>query len=96
MKMIEGKHLGDWKLLPPKPGACQECAVTHDPKHPHNPQSMFYQYKFFNDNGHWPDWRNAMAHCDEEMRLKWTKVLTEYGIDVEAGEILPGTKRKEP
>src|SRR5437660_1387602 len=30
-------------LLPPSPGRCQECAVFHDERDPHNQQSLYYQ-----------------------------------------------------
>jgi hypothetical protein len=73
-------HLGGWKLLPCKPGVCQECAVDHAPEMPHNQQSMYYQYKFYNDHGRWPIWSDAMAHCAEDVKEKWTKALAAHGV----------------
>jgi len=73
-------HLNDFQLLPPRPGVCQTCAVDHDPKLPHNAQSLFYQYKFNGDNGRWPDWNDAMAHCSEEVKTNWVAALTQHGI----------------
>jgi len=57
-----------FKLLPPKPGVCQECAVDHKPGEPHNPGSMYYQYKFHGEHGRWPTWKDAIAHCEPELR----------------------------
>ena len=35
-------------------GTCPECAVKHDPEQPHNRDSLTYQYKFYDQHGHWP------------------------------------------
>jgi len=53
-----------FQLLPCKKDVCQECAVDHKPNEPHNPQSMYYQYKFFGEHGRWPTWKDAIAHCE--------------------------------
>ncbi len=80
--LIEGKHLGGWSLMPPPPGKCQECATEHAPELPHNQQSLFYQYKFYNDHGRWPTWEDAMAHCTDEMKEFWKRELRERGVDI--------------
>jgi ribosomal protein L40E len=74
-------------LLPPAAHLCQKCAVDHDPAMPHNQQSMFWQYWFYKDSGgRWPTWKDAMAHCTDEMKAHWIKALKEgYDIDVEEG-----------
>lgn len=92
--MIPGKHLGGWGLLPAAPGKCQTCAVDHPPEMPHNAQSMFYQYAFFNEHGRWPNWKDAMQHCTPEVRERWGVSLKEMGVDFEAGEITPKSRMK--
>lgn len=79
----------NWKLLPPPPGSCPDCAVKHDPSHPHNAQSMHYQYSFYLAHQRFPTWIDAMAHCDETMKNHWTKALTEKGVDVAGGKVNP-------
>lgn len=64
------------------PGTCPECAVVHDPEMPHNQQSLTYQYKFYDKHGRWPTWKDAMAHCTEEMKQAWMEALAERGITV--------------
>lgn len=71
-------------LLPPKPGLCQQCAVDHPPEHPHNQQSLYWQYWFYGKNGRWPTWFDAMAHCTPEMKAYWTDALAKHGIKVTA------------
>ena len=99
MKLIEGKHLkaqvvnlktgkskpsnGKAMLLPAKEGTCEECATTHDASYPHNAQSLFYQFKFYNDHGRNPTWLDAMAHCDENMQKHWKEELTKRGVKLD-------------
>ena len=61
-------------------GTCPECAVKHDPELPHNRDSLAYQYKFYDKNGRWPTWEDAMAHCSEEVKDAWQQVLRKYEI----------------
>jgi len=82
IKVISGKNLGPWGLVAPPPNVCQECAVDHPPEYPHNQQSLFYQYKFFNDHGRWPTWEDAMAHCSEEIKAFWRAELRKRGIEI--------------
>jgi hypothetical protein len=76
-------HLGGFRLLPAAEGTCPECATAHDPAMPHNQRSITYQYDFYGKHGRWPTWKDAMAHCSEEMKQKWTEQLTLRGISVE-------------
>ena len=62
-------------LLPAKPGKCPICATKHEPQEPHNQQSLFYQYQFYGEHSRWPTWADAMAHCDDEMKLLWEREL---------------------
>lgn len=71
-------------LLPPAPDKCQECAVAHDPSQPHNQQSLYYQFKFQAQHGRGATWKDAMAHCAEDVRARWTKELAKHGVRVPA------------
>jgi hypothetical protein len=75
-------HLAPFKLLPAKKGTCEQCAVNHEPEQPHNQQSMAYQYWFYNKHGRWPTWRDAMAHCSDEIKALWIKELATHGVTV--------------
>ncbi|MDW7673206.1 MAG: hypothetical protein SCK28_01595 [Bacillota bacterium] len=79
-KLIEGKYLGRFSLLPAAPGTCLECAEKHEPDMPHNQQSLFYQYKFYNEHGRWPTWEDAIAHCDGQVKKAWLDALRELGV----------------
>ena len=61
------------------PGTCEMCAVKHDPAQPHNCQSLTYQYKFYDQNGRFPTWEDAMEHCTQEVKDYWTAALAERG-----------------
>lgn len=80
--MDEKNHLAPFRLMPPKKGTCPECAVAHDPKQPHNRDSLYYQYHFYAENGRWPTWNDAMAHCDSETKQHWIEALAEKGISI--------------
>ena len=62
-------------LLPPAKDKCQECAVRHDPELPHDRTSLFYQVKFQMDNGRYPTWDDAMAHCTPDVREAWRAAM---------------------
>jgi hypothetical protein len=83
ISIIKDKHLGGFNLVGPEPGTCPECGVEHPPEQPHNQQSLFYQYKFYNDNGRWPTWADAMAHCSEDIKAFWKKELAARGAWIE-------------
>lgn len=87
------KSKGTMHLMPAKDGTCEECATDHEAENPHNAQSLFYQYYFFNQHGRWPNWKDAMAHCTEEVKVAWTGALKEKGVRVDAGDV--NTKRKK-
>lgn len=71
------------QLLPAKEGTCEECAVDHEKIHPHNAQSLFYKYKFYNEHGKWPTWLDAMAHCDENIQNYWKAALNKRGVKLD-------------
>lgn len=81
--MENNGHLEPFMLMPAKKGTCPICAVNHEEGMPHDKQSLFYQYNFYNEHGRWPTWKDAMAHCIPEIQEMWIKALKERGADVE-------------
>ena len=86
MKVQSQGHLAPFVMLGARPGKCDQCATEHAPEQPHNPQ-LFYQYHFYNANGRWPNWMDALEHCPLEIQLLWLFELEIAGVDVEAGHI---------
>jgi len=82
IRIIPGKHLGAFGLMQAAPGTCPECAVDHPPEYQHNQQSLFYQYKFYNEYGRWPTWEDAMAHCSDGMKAIWREELRKRGVEI--------------
>jgi hypothetical protein len=76
---VEEKPSG-MMLLPAAPGKCQVCAVDHAPEQPHNRDSLFYQMRFHGENGRWPVWSDALAHCAEPVRAAWESELRNRGV----------------
>ncbi len=76
-------------LLPCAKDKCQECAVDHPPEYPHNAQSLYYQYKFYNERGRWPTWKDALAHCSDDMREYWELELKARGAWTEPTKDIP-------
>jgi hypothetical protein len=80
---IEG---GSFKMLPGPDGSCEWCHVKHDPSQPHNKQSLAYQMKFNQIHGRYPTWTDAMAHCSEDIKVKWKKhliaTMQEHGLEI--------------
>lgn len=83
----EQGYLGGIKMLPAKEGTCQECGVKHEEWQAHNKESLFYQYKFYDQHGRWPTWKDAISHCSEEVRQAWEKELRLKGINLHETEI---------
>ena len=69
-------------LLPPKADVCQQCAVKHPPEHPHNQQSLYWQYWFWGQHGRWPTWADAMEHGTPDMKAFWVTELAKHNITV--------------
>lgn len=63
-----------------KEGLCPMCACKHEPDEPHNRGSLTYQYRFYDEKGRWPKWKDAMAHCSEETKKFWIEYLMEKGV----------------
>ena len=56
--------------------------MEHDPRTAHNQQSMYWQYHFYGKHGRWPTWKDAMAHCTDNVKAQWIKLLAEHGVKV--------------
>lgn len=72
-----GEHI---ILLPPRPGACKECACFHAPALPHDPNSLYYQMHFYQKHRRFPTWSDAMAHCDDAVKQAFMAELAKHGI----------------
>lgn len=70
-------------------GQCAECATDHPPEYPHNQQSLYYQYMFYEKHGRWPTWVDALAHCTPEVRAMWVEELAKHGVKVPAATGAP-------
>lgn len=68
------------KLLPPKSNLCQECATEHNLNEPHNKDSLYYQMHFKIKYGRFPNWEDAMAHCDERTKQLWREELVKLEV----------------
>ena len=77
---MKDKEIRSFTLLPPALDACQVCATKHDPEQPHNRDSLYYQLSFREDNGRWPTWADAMAHCEDAVKAAWKKELIKLGV----------------
>jgi hypothetical protein len=66
-------------LLPPALGKCPMCSVDHDPDAPHNKQSLYYQFRFYQEHERFPTWDDAMAHCALEVQAAWREELAKRG-----------------
>lgn len=61
-------------------GTCPECAVAHELWMPHDLDSLAYQYGFYDREGRWPTWEDAMAHCDDAVKDRWREALILEGV----------------
>lgn len=68
-----------FRLAPPAPDLCQQCAKKHRPDYPHDNQSLYYQFWFYHANGKWPTWEDAMKHCDADLRKAFRAKLKDRG-----------------
>jgi predicted glycoside hydrolase/deacetylase ChbG (UPF0249 family) len=82
MGYLQEKH-GIMMLKRTPEGTCSICAVKHDPRLPHNRDSLAYQYNFYDQHGRFPSWADAMAHCDPAVKAAWTELLEENGVKVD-------------
>lgn len=82
MEEVKHPHLAPFKMLGTAPGVCPLCAKDHPADLPHNQQSLVWQYDFYGKNGVWPKWKDAMAHCSDEVKMSWIAGLAEKNIFV--------------
>lgn len=68
------------KLIPPVPGSCLACAGKHDPKEPHDKNSLYYQNGFYRKYKRFPSWDDAMSHCTDQCKQRFRKQLQMRGI----------------
>lgn len=65
-------------ILPPLAGTCPVCAAIHKENMPHNRDSLYYQMLFYQQNGRFPTWADAMAHCDQHVQAVWMALLATH------------------
>lgn len=73
-------NMQDIRVIPPSPGSCPICATIHDPKEPHDRDSLYYQNRFRKKHKRFPTWEDAMAHCEESVKKDFRKRLARRGI----------------
>lgn len=91
-RIIE-KRTATFALLAPRKDLCQTCARHHPDDQPHDATALYYQYAFYGENGRWPNWQDAMAHCGPDIKESWTAALTKMGVDVAGGGVRPATSQ---
>ena len=69
-----------FRLIPPTPGTCPICAFNHSKNEPHSPGSTYYIMRFFQSHGRRPTWKDAMAHCPQQIKEQWTEELVKRGV----------------
>lgn len=88
---------GTFYILPSPEGHCQVCGQKHPETEPHDPTSLKYQL-FFTVNhpkGKSPSWEDAMAHCDEDVKVRWRFFLNGMGIDSNSEDVRGGITTQE-
>lgn len=80
---MKTRQEGYTAILPPNPGACKECGDVHDPRDPHNRDSIIYQHHYHKAHGRYPTWYDAMRHCSPITRAKAIQDLAKRGVVVE-------------
>lgn len=75
------KRRGGGPILPAPPGTCPVCAAEHLPGEPHW-MTFYFIYRFFEAEGRVPDWEDALAHCNPEVREAWREELRRGGVAI--------------
>lgn len=70
-------------IAPPVRGSCPICACVHREGEPHNRESLYYQMKFRQENGRFPTWNDATAHCTPQVRAAFKEEMRRHGIEIE-------------
>lgn len=84
-KTVQKIGIEELRLLPPAPGKCPICAAEHEPELPHNKNSLYYQMRFRQQHGRFPDWRDACAHCTDEVKRRFAELYAEHGVSIDVG-----------
>lgn len=63
------------------PEPCPECGINHRPEHPHEPDSLLYQFRFWQAFGRYPTPGDAIKHCPDDVRAAALLWMSERGID---------------
>ena len=71
------------RVVPPSPGSCPICATKHDPREPHDRDSLYYQNRFRRQHKRFPTWADAMAHCSDVTKAAWKDKLLKAGVSPE-------------
>ena len=71
-----------FSIQPPPATACQVCGrnPAHEPDQPHDAHHLYYQFAFYADHGRWPTWRDAVAHCADDVKEQWELALRRRGM----------------
>lgn len=69
-------------IEPPGAGKCPICACCHPENAPHNRESLYYQMRFRQEHGRFPTWKDAAAHCTDEMRAVFKEQMRQSGVDI--------------
>lgn len=64
-----------------RPPLCGQCMTKHWPDQPHDPTTLEYQSWFEKEHGRRPTYRDAIAHCCEELKSIAPAVWEAYKID---------------
>lgn len=71
------------RITAPTPGTCLVCATKHDPRDPHDRDSLYYQNRFYKRHKRFPTWEDAMSHCDAATQAAFREKLKKRGIITE-------------
>lgn len=69
------------RIIPPTPGCCLTCYGHHGEREPHNRDSLWYQITFFAEHARYPSWRDAAAHCPEDVRERFLAEKKAEGLE---------------
>ena len=86
------------ELLDEQAGFCQICRRAHRPDYAHHRDDPEYRRWFYQQNGRWPTWNDAMAHCHPDVQSGLRMWLKRAGQDLdERAQPLPDVEvTKEP
>lgn len=59
---------------------CKECLETHLPFMLRDKLNLYYQLKFYKENGRYPTWEDAMADCPAEIQKRLKRELKKCGL----------------